>query len=404
MLEKSPAGKDPLRRGFLCNACKLIKNYCSMTINRISLFRNERFEFFIHLQLIWQFAVISWTLATGIFPYYYKYLPQLVYWWMGVAATLALITSVLLRDTIRLLILNWFGTPATNLTLFLFGGVTEPLNNTGQQKGEFFTNLIGPVIYFGIALFVHCVMIICQTQKLPLEIIGIIEFIRMINVALGVLNIFPLLVMDGGKIVLFFLSRFFVSYKRAIAFLAETNSVVSLLIMAAGVFVSIKGYFQGGLWWILFGMYLREGTLLFLRKHLIREILKSETAERVMRRDPVTVCSGLSIKDFVKNYLYNFHYKIFPVLSYDLKMQGVLLSRKVFDLPCQQWEKHTVNEIAISQLTELTVDMKENILSVLTHMQRTGQSRLVVIDEKKQPKGTIVLKDILKYLSEKMNL
>mgnify|MGYP001414810149 CR=1 FL=1 len=114
--------------------------------------------------------------------------------------------------------------------------------------------------------------------------------------------------------------------------------------------------------------------------------------------------SGLSIKDFVQNYLYNFHYKIFPVLGYDLKIQGVLLSRKVFELSSQQWEEHTVNEIAISQLTELTVDINENILTVLTHMQRTGQSRLVVIDGEKQPKGTIVLKDILKYLSEKMNL
>ena len=247
-------------------------------------------------------------------------------------------------------------------------------------------------------------MIICQTQKLPLEIIGIVEFVRMINVALGVINIFPLLVLDGGKIVLLFLSRFFVSFKKAVAFLAEITNVVALLIMAAGLFVSIKGYFQGGLWWILIGMYLQEGTALFQRKHQIREILNSETAERVMRRDPVSVRSGLSIIDFVQNYLYDFHYKIFPVLGYDLKLQGVLLSRKVFDLSCQQWKEHTVNEIAVSQLSELTVDINENILSVLTHMKRTGQSRLVVIDGEKKPKGTIVLKDILKYLSEKMNL
>lgn len=375
-----------------------------MIINRMSLFRNERFEFFVHVPLIWQSAVISWTLATGIFPYYYKYLSQLVYWWMGVSATLAMITSVLIRDTIRLLILNRFGTPVSNFTLFLFGGVTESSKNTSQKKGELFADLFGPVVYFGMAFFVHCIMIICQIKKLPLEIIGIVEFIRMINVALGVINIFPLMVLDGGKIVLFFLSSFFVSYKKAVAFLAEVTSVIALVIMAAGVFVSIRGYFQGGLWWILFGMYIRDGTSLFIRKHLIREILKSETAEKVMRRDPVSVRSGLSIKDFVQNYLYNFHYKIFPVLGYDLKIQGVLLSRKVFELSSHQWKEHTVNEIAISQLTELTVDINENILTVLTHMQRTGQSRLVVIDEEKQPKGTIVLKDILKYLSEKMNL
>ena len=122
-----------------------------MYINRMSLFRNERFEFFIHVPLIWQSAVISWTLATGIFPYYYKYLSRFVYWWMGVAATLALIASVLMRDTIRLLILNRFGTTVTNLTLFLFGGVTESSANADSQKGELFANLSGPIIYFGMA-------------------------------------------------------------------------------------------------------------------------------------------------------------------------------------------------------------------------------------------------------------
>lgn len=375
-----------------------------MAINRISLFRNERFEFFIHVPIIWQSVVILWTLATGIFPYYYKYLSQFVYWWMGVAATLALVVSVLTRDIIRILVLSRFGIPVTNLTLFIFGGVTESSPDTDQQKQDLIANLSGPFIYLSMAFFVHCVMIICLSQKLPLEIFGILEFSRMINVALGVINIFPLLALDGGKVILFFISRFYTNFEKSVTFLAEITSVVALLIMTAGVFVSMKGYFQGGLWWILFGMYLKDGTALFQRKVLIQEILKRETAENVMSKAPVSVRSGLSIVDFVQNYLYNFHYKIFPVSNYDFKLQGVLLSRKVFDLTTQEWKKHTVNDIAISQLKELTVNKNENILSVLTHMQRTGQSRLVVIDEEKQPKGIIVLKDIFNYLSVKMNL
>ncbi len=379
-------------------------NCCSMAINRVSLFRNERFEFFIHLPLIWQSVVISWTLATGIFPYYYKYLSAPVYWWMGVTATVALLASVLTRDIIRLLILNISGISVTDLTLFLFGGVTEPSVTTDPQKRELFSNLLGPIIYFCMAFFAHCVLIICQTKKLPLEFLGTVEFIRMINAALGVLNIFPLLVLDSGKVVLFFLSRFFVSFEKSVAFLAEITNVVALLIITAGIFVSVKGYFQGGLWWILFGTYLRESTALFQRKLLIREVLKKDTAEKIMNREPVSVCSGLTVTDFVHNYLYKFHYKIFPVIDYDLKLQGVLLSRKVFDLSCQEWERYTVNEIAMPQLTELTVGINENIFSVITHMQKTGQSRVVVIDGDKQPKGIIVFKDILKYLSEKMNL
>ena len=123
-----------------------------------------------------------------------------------------------------------------------------------------------------------------------------------------------------------------------------------------------------------------------------------------MNRSQYLCALVLLLQISVHNYLYKFHYKIFPVIDYDLKLQGVLLSRKVFDLSCQEWERYTVNEIAMPQLTELTVGINENIFSVITHMQKTGQSRVVVIDGDKQPKGIIVFKDILKYLSEKMNL
>ena len=159
----------------------------------------------------------------------------------------------------------------TNLTLF-FLVVLQSLRLVQIRKRRALRSVGELFIWYGF----FCTLCIdhCQTQ-LPLEIIGIVEFVRMINVALGVINIFPLLVLDGGKIVLLFLSRFFVSFKKAVAFLAEITNVVALLIMAAGLFVSIKGYFQGGLWWILIGMYLQEGTALFQRKHQIREILKS---------------------------------------------------------------------------------------------------------------------------------
>lgn len=378
--------------------------FLNMLVNRISLLRTDRFELFIHVPLIWQGVVISWTLATGIFPYYYKYLSEFTYWWMGVAGVGTLIFSVFTHELIRIYFLSKLEITIRDLTLFLFGGVTEYHLRRAQEKEELLAALSGPLIYLCLAVAVHFVLVICRTQALAVEITGLVEFTRIINVVLGVINIFPLLPLDGGKVVQFFLSMFFVNTRKAVAFLSEITTVAALLIITAGIFVSLKGYFQGGLWWIIFGMYLMEGGSLFRRRFIIQEIMQMETADTVMNRNPVSVHPQLSITRFIHDYLYRFHYKIFPVLNYDQKIQGVLFSKNVFDLSKQEWADFSVADVANVQLSEVTVYPDTDILSVISKMHRTGQSRIVVIDREKQLKGIIVLKDIVKYISEKMKL
>lgn len=375
-----------------------------MIIKRISLFKSKQFEFFIYIPLIWQIAVISWTLATGIFPYYYKYLSGFKYWWMAVAGSAAMVSSVLIRELFLILVMEKLNLPLNGHTLFLFGVVNDIEIGRGKKKEELFAALSGPLFYLIMASVIHCLLVIGQSLKFPLEVLGIIEFVRMINFALGIINIFPIMPLDGGKIVLVVISIFNNNAKKIVNFLMEISSVISMLTVTSGIFICLKGYFQGGLWWILFGMYLHEGSVLLNRKYLIQEMLKMEKAELIMTRNPVSLSKDLSVFKFIKYYLLHFHYKIFPVMDDEKRLHGVLLSRNVFNIAQNDWADYTVGEMATQQLSEVTVNLNTDVLSILEHMYSSGQSRVVVIDNEKKIHGVIVLKDLLKYLSNKMKL
>ena len=71
------------------------------------------------------------------------------------AATLALIASVLMRDTIRLLILNRFGTTVTNLTLFLLVVLQSSVMQI--RKKESFLRICLAQLFILVWLFLYIV-------------------------------------------------------------------------------------------------------------------------------------------------------------------------------------------------------------------------------------------------------
>lgn len=375
-----------------------------MIDNRISLFRNNEFEFSVHSFVIWEAILISWTLATGIFPYYYKYLSAYTYWWMGITGVVALFFSVLIHEAFSIFIWCKTGLPFKGVTVYLFGAVTEAETKIGQGGKELLVLICCPLINIMIAFLMHCILIIGQSRSLPLEIMGVIEFVRMINILLIVINLFPLLPFDGGRIALVILNRLFNNVKNITIYMTSVSTVAGLILMAAGVLLCLKGYIQGGVWWILLGMYLREGSCLINRKYLLQNFLRDEKVESIMTANPICVSPQLSVYDFVHQYIYNYHFKVFPIVNESSKISSVVFSRSAFDLSPEEWNNYTVGEIASLQMAEITISAGTDVLSVIGQMYETEQSRMIVIDNERRLLGIVVLKDLLGYLSAKIEL
>jgi CBS domain-containing protein len=90
------------------------------------------------------------------------------------------------------------------------------------------------------------------------------------------------------------------------------------------------------------------------------------------------------------------------VLSFG-KLTGCISVQQVAAMPRDEWTMQTVGAVATPCNEDTTIGPEEDANKALEIMNRTGNSRLMVVDGDKLV-GIIALKDMLNLLSLKMEL
>jgi predicted transcriptional regulator len=62
-------------------------------------------------------------------------------------------------------------------------------------------------------------------------------------------------------------------------------------------------------------MFLRGAAQMSYQQLLLRRALEGEPVGRFMKKDPVTVASSLTVQQLVDEYIYVYHFKMFPVVD-----------------------------------------------------------------------------------------
>jgi CBS domain-containing protein len=84
-------------------------------------------------------------------------------------------------------------------------------------------------------------------------------------------------------------------------------------------------------------------------------------------------------------------------------VEGVIGTQALTRFPRQEWDKHTVCEAMRQDVQLLSISPDADALEALGKMQRTGSSRLLVMDGNRLV-GIVSLKDLLRFLDLKLEL
>ncbi len=368
----------------------------------ITLFRLLGFEVKVDLSWIVLALLITWTLAAGVFPHYHPELGTTAYWLMGVAGTLGLFASILFHELSHSLVSRRFGLPIKGITLFIFGGVAEMHDEPERPGVEFFMAVAGPVasVVFGGVLF--GISLLGAVLAWPASVTGVIEYLWFINFLLAGFNLIPAFPLDGGRVFRSILWKWLGDLRRATRIASAFGAGFGLLLIFLGVASLFYGNLIGGLWWILIGFFIRQASQASYQRVLMRRALRGEPVRRFMRDDPVTVPPSETAEDFVEDYVYRHHYKMFPVTD-DGSLRGCVTTRDVKDVPREAWRDRKVEDLVSPCTEENTIGAGEDAMDAFERMNRTGNSRLMVV-ENDALVGVIALKDIMRFLSLKLDL
>lgn len=373
-----------------------------MVLKRIKLFK--LFDFEVKIDPSWFIiaALVTWSLSSGLFPQYYKDLQKSTYWIMGILGALFLFLSVVYHELCHSLVARKFGLPMKGITLFMFGGIAEMEEEPPSAKAEFFMAIAGPLssIILGAVFFIFLVL----GRKLgwSTPVTGVLSYLRWINWALAGFNLLPAFPLDGGRVLRSIIWTKNKNLVKATKIASKIGSGFGVVFVILGILYIFMGAFVGGLWWLLIGMFLNNASKMSYQQVIMRQAVEGRTVENFMNDNPVTVSPDLSIKDFIEDYVYKFHFKMFPVVK-DGKLKGCISTKQIKEVEREKWNSYKIKDVLWECSSDNTVSTDTDASKLLNKMRNTSTSRFMVVDNGKLV-GVVVLKDLLDYMSLKQDL
>jgi Zn-dependent protease/CBS domain-containing protein len=369
---------------------------------RIKLFKLFGFEVGIDLSWIIIVILVAWSLSTGFFPFRYKNLSTQTYLLMGIVGAVGLFASIIVHEFTHSLVARKYGLPIKGITLFIFGGVAEMSEEPPSARAEFMIAIVGPLSSIAIGLIFYGVYLFGIQNEWPNPINGVIGYLGAINGILAGFNLVPAFPLDGGRV----LRSILWGVKGNLRWATRVSSRIGIgfgfLLIFYGVLQIIYGNFIGGMWIFLIGMFMQGAARMSYQQLLTLRALEGEMVKRFMNPDPVTVSPDVTIERFVEDYIYRFHFKLFPVVDGD-KLTGCVTTRQVKEVDRSDWNRKTVGDVAVNCSAENAVGPEMDAIKALSTMRRSGVSRLMVVEGGRLV-GVVTLKDMLEFLSLKIEL
>ena len=237
---------------------------------RFSLFKLLGFEVKIELSWVVLVVLLTWSLASNVFPSNTEGFSRSTYWWMGVAGTLGLFASVVFHELCHSLVARRYGLPITGITLFIFGGVAEMEDEPPSARSEFLMALAGPAssALLGFAFF--GMTLLGRGQGWPAPVNGVTSYLASLNGSLAAFNLLPAFPLDGGRVLRSVLWGVRKDLRWATRIASRIGSGLGILLMVLGGLDLLLGNFVGGVWLFVIGMFVQNASRTSYQQLFIR--------------------------------------------------------------------------------------------------------------------------------------
>lgn len=373
-----------------------------MFTKRLTLFK--LFGFAVKVDATWLFLAIlvTWSLASGVFPEEIPGLGTRAYWLMGAGGALGLFLSIALHELGHSLVARRYGIEIRDITLFIFGGVADMKDEPPNARSEFWMAIAGPVTSLLIAIILQAVYEVSAPAQGAVPALEVVRYLAWLNGVLALFNLVPAFPLDGGRVLRAALWSWKRDLRWATRIAAGLGSAFGLMLIVVGFFAFLGGALIAGVWYFMIGMFVRAASQSSYNNVLVRRALEGEVVRRFMIANPVTVAPSVYLDDFVEDWVYQYHHKMYPVVE-NGRLIGCVTTRDVKQVPKQDWERTTIQDIVRPWCAENSISPNEDAMKALGRMSQSGNSRLLVVEDGRLM-GVVALKDLLSFLSLKMDL
>ncbi|NPV08647.1 MAG: site-2 protease family protein [Anaerolineae bacterium] len=374
--------------------------------------------FGINVRVDWSwlfiFFLVTWNLAS-VFGQVQPDWQPLFRWIVAGVAALLFFGSVLAHEMAHSLVARAQGLPVRNITLFLFGGVSNIQREPDSPREEFVMALVGPLtsIVLGAVLVLIANLTADPAASLtrdPLGLLGqlspvtlLLFWLGSVNILVGLFNLIPGFPLDGGRVLRSIFWAATDNLRRATRWAAGVGQGVAWLLiltglaMVFGVQVPIFGTgLIGGLWLAFIGWFLNSAAIQSYQQVVIRDILEGIPVSRMMRPNPPTVTEGITVSSLVYDYVMAADDRAFPVFD-DGRMTGIVTVEDLRKVDRSRWDETLVRQIMTPAAQLVTIGPDEEASEALNRLAQRDIRQLPVVQEG-QLVGLLRRRDLIRWL------
>jgi len=358
----------------------------------------------IKLDLSWILilALVTWTAAVGYFPLQTPGLEARIYWGMGLVAALLLFLSILLHEMSHALVARYFRIPVRGITLFVFGGAAEMLEEPPTARSELFMAAAGPLASLTLsALFWLILQAGHDILADPLK--GILTYLTLVNLMLAIFNLAPGFPLDGGRIMRAVLWRVWGNLRKATRLASQFGSAFGILLIIGGLLQAFYvNNLIGGFWMALIGLFLKNAAESSYQQLRIREVLSGLKVSDIMTREVSSVPASVSLEVLFRDYIFATGHNKFPV-EQDCRLVGVVSIRDFRDIGRERWPEVTVASVMKPVEEHVTLSPTDDALGAF-RILATSDVAQIPVEVDGCLRGVITRRDLMQKLGIQLEM
>ncbi len=358
--------------------------------------------------------LITWNLAFG-FGQIHPTWTTATRWGIALLAAVLFFASVLAHEMAHSLVARSQGLPVRNITLFLFGGVSNIQREPSSAKNEFIMAIAGPLTSLVIGMVLLAITAgsalgALRTGGLSFAaanmspITTILLWLGSINIILGIFNLIPGFPLDGGRVLRSILWGITHNLRQATRWAAFIGQAIAWIMIVGGIAMAfgLRLPFFGtglinGLWLAFIGWFLNSASQQSYQQVAIQDMLEGVPVARLMRRDPPTVNPGCSVADLVHTHLMGSDDLAFPVLDQD-HLVGIVSLEDIRRVPRDAWDTTHVSDIMTPAARLVTARPEEDSAQAMEKIMERDVRQLPVVDNNSTLLGLLRRRDIMRWM------
>jgi Zn-dependent protease len=367
--------------------------------SRFGLFLGRFFGIKFYLDYSWFLiaAILTYELATGMFPASLPGHSKALYLTMGVAAALIFFLSILLHELGHSLVSQRCGIPVPRITLLFIGGIAEISREPDNARAELKIAAGGPAVSILLALLYGAGGFVSYLLHWgPASIT--LQWLAAVNIMLVVFNLIPGYPLDGGRILRALIWARTGNLRKATFITTRIGVGFSLVLIGLGVIRLFQTDWDAFIY-LLIGIFLKSAAETGYTNTVYHEVLGGVRTGDIMTRTPVCIPAHMPLNFVVDDFFLTKNHVAYPVIGDDGDFRGLLRLEYLKELSREKWPYTTAGDLAVSHDTAgAVIDISEPAEAAMRRLLAAGQGRLAVLDSGKVA-GIITRHDILHFIT-----